>query len=214
MPERSKLVVAARAVIAILYLVGIVGFSMPASRELFAELSPLNLCLSVVLLLWFQEHWSVKTLLSIVIVVLIGFGAELLGTRTGLLFGNYKYGPVLGIKVWETPLLIGANWLVLCYGIYVLLSRFRLQWRLPVVGAALMVAFDFVMEPVATQLNIWSWQDGHIPFKNYLDWFLVSFFLFAGMNFLKLNLRNQLAVWIIMCQFIFFLVLNFSLNLL
>ncbi|WP_372774024.1 carotenoid biosynthesis protein [Mangrovibacterium sp.] len=203
----------ARMILALLYLVGCVGFTIPATEPLFSLLSPFNLLLSGMVLFLFQEKWTAGLVLALPLVALIGFGAELLGTQTGLLFGNYSYGPVLGLKLWDTPLLIGLNWLVLSFGIYTGLRRLPLGWWLPPLGALLMVAFDYVMEPVAVRLDMWSWQGNVIPLKNYIDWFLLSFVLFAGMKLFRLNHRNQLAVWIVLCQFVFFLVLNISLNL-
>lgn len=212
MIQIAKYTKPARLVLAILYAVGIVGFSLPQTAPIFADLSPLNLLFSCVLLLLFQQNWSGKISLAFVCIALVGFFAELLGTQTSLLFGSYQYGPVLGWKIWDTPLLIGINWLVLSVGIYVLLQPFKLGWLLPFLGALLMVIFDWVMEPVAVQLNMWQWDGGLIPWRNYTDWFLLSFVIFLFMKMLRLNLRNPLAVWVVGCQFIFFLALNISLK--
>ena len=210
--ERTKLVWPARIVVAILYLVGIAGFILPATEGLFKQLSAWNLLFSFLVLLYFHAFWSVKVFAGLFAVTVIGFVAELVGTQTGLLFGQYAYGPVLGLKLWQTPVLIGVNWLVLCYGVYVALSAVKKNWWMPVAGALLMVLFDFVMEPVAVRFDMWQWENGHIPMKNYIDWFLLSFLLLAGMKDLKLNIRNPLAVWIVVCQFVFFLALNLKLN--
>jgi len=213
MLNKSALVRPAKMVIVILYLVGVVGFSMQQAEPLFRQLSPYNLLLSLAVLLFFHREWSVRQVVVLLMVALFGFVAELIGTQTGMLFGNYSYGPVLGYKVMDTPLLIGVNWLVLCYGFYVLLTKLKLIYTLPLVGALLMVGFDFVMEPVAVRLDMWSWQEGLIPFKNYIDWFLLSFLLLLLMQLTKLKLINALAVWIVVCQFVFFLVLNVTLML-
>ena len=76
-----------------------------------------------------------------------------------------------------------------------------------------MVLFDFVMEPVATALNMWSWETVQIPLKNYVDWYLVSVLIFALMRAARLQLNNRLAVWILLVQFGFFLGLNIILKL-
>lgn len=213
MPDKKELLGPVKMIIAILYGVGIIGFSLPQTEGLFQLLSPLNLLFSLGVLLYFQENWSFRQGLILLIVALAGFAAELIGTQTGVLFGNYSYGPVLGYQVLGTPLLIGGNWLVLCYGIYVLLSSLKLGFWLPPIGALLMVGFDFVMEPVAVRLDMWSWEGSHIPLKNYIDWFLISFLLLLTMRLSKIKLANPVAVWIVVCQFIFFLLLNVTLNL-
>lgn len=209
--EGTKLVWPARIVVAILYLVGIAGFSLSATENLFKQLSAWNLLFSFLVLLYFHNRWSVKVFAGLLAVAVLGFVAELAGTQTGLLFGNYAYGPVLGLKLWQTPVLIGVNWLVLCYGVYVALSGVKMSWWMPLIGALLMVLFDFVMEPVAVRFDMWTWENDHIPMKNYIDWFLLSFLLLTGMKALKMNIRNPLAVWIVVCQFLFFLVLHLKL---
>nr|MBD3621967.1 carotenoid biosynthesis protein [Sunxiuqinia sp.] len=119
----------------------------------------------------------------------------------------------LGVQLLNTPLLIGINWLILAYGVFVLFRKINLRWYFPLVGALLMVAFDFVMEPVATALNMWSWETEQIPLKNYVDWYLVSVLIFALMRATRLQLNNRLAVWILLVQFVFFLGLNIILKL-
>jgi putative membrane protein len=71
-----------------------------------------------------------------------------------------------------------------------------------------MVAFDFLMEPVATTTGMWSWEGGHIPLKNYLDWFLISALLFLMIRILKVEFNNRLAGLLFIMQGVFFLALN------
>lgn len=39
--------------------------------------------------------------------------AEILVVSYGIIFGNYKYGEILGYKVLGVPLIIGINWCIL-----------------------------------------------------------------------------------------------------
>ena len=41
---------------------------------------------------------------------LIGFIFEIIGVKTGLIFGHYKYCNGLGTKVFDVPLIISLNW--------------------------------------------------------------------------------------------------------
>jgi putative membrane protein len=41
---------------------------------------------------------------------------EVVGVKTGLIFGEYKYGSTLGIKLFEVPLIIGFNWVFVILG--------------------------------------------------------------------------------------------------
>lgn len=213
MKENPVVIRSVKILIAILYLVGILGFSFEATYSLFVFLTPVNLLLTTSLLLFFQQTWSVKSALVLAGVAFIGFVTELVGVNTGLFFGEYQYGPALGIQLMNTPLLIGINWLILAYGVFVLFGKINLRWYFPLIGALLMVLFDFVMEPVATALDMWSWKTEQIPLKNYVDWYLVSVLIFALMRAARLQLNNRLAVWILLVQFVFFLALNIILNL-
>ena len=39
--------------------------------------------------------------------------SEILGVKFGVIFGDYEYGSALGLKIFDVPLLIGANWAIL-----------------------------------------------------------------------------------------------------
>lgn len=199
-------------IIAILYGVGMVGFSIPATYEIFILLTPFNLLLTLIVLLWFHKNWTIKTASLFATIAVIGFMAELLGVNYQILFGHYEYGRALGTKIWNTPVMIGINWLILSYCITMVLNSFRSQWFFPFVAAAIMVGFDVVMEPVATNLQMWSWHAEQIPLKNYFDWYLVSLLIFTLIRANKVNWRNPLAGWILLIQFIFFVALNVILN--
>ncbi|MGQ7868155.1 carotenoid biosynthesis protein [Sunxiuqinia sp. sy24] len=213
MRENPKVILIVKILIAIFYLVGILGFSDEGTYPLFVSLTALNLLMTAVVLLVFQQEWSMKVTLILAAVAGIGFVTELIGVNTGWLFGNYSYGRALGLKLMNTPLLIGINWLLLAYGVFVLFSKINLRWYFPFLGALVMVLFDFIMEPVATALKMWSWQSDSIPLKNYVDWYLVSLMIFALMRAGRVSLKNHLAVWILGTQLVFFLALTFTLKL-
>lgn len=190
------------------YLVGVAGFTIEPLRPLFQFLTPFGMLAATVLLLVFHEPRNLKSALVFVAIALSGFVVELIGVNTGILFGSYEYGPTLGIKIWNTPLTIGLNWLVLVYCVASLLCPIRDNWYFPLAGAMEMVAFDWIMEPVAVATQMWSWVDDLIPMKNYLDWFLVSGMLFLIIRIFKVELNNRLAGWLLLMQAVFFLLLN------
>jgi putative membrane protein len=64
------------------------------------------------------------------------------------------------------------------------------------------------MEPVAIATGMWSWPDGSIPLKNYMDWFLISGFLFLMIRILKIEINNRIAGILFAMQVVFFLALN------
>lgn len=198
----------ARIIIILWYLVGIAGFSIHPLRPLFQWLTPFGMVVAAIILLYFHEPNNRKSWIIFSGIALIGYLVELIGVNTQVLFGNYEYGTALGFKLWNTPPIIGLNWLVLIYCITALTKNIRDNWYFPLVGAATMVAFDWIMEPVATATGMWSWIDGSIPAKNYIDWFMISGFLFLMIRILKIELNNRIAGILIAMQVIFFLALN------
>jgi len=195
------------AILLIFYAVGIVGVALPIYED-FLLLTPLNLLLSLLLMLAHHPDWSWKTVFFLALCYVVGFAAELVGVQTGLLFGEYQYGPVLGPQVLGTPLMIGINWMLLAYAAgvcanYLLPDRHWMGRAL--VGAGLMVLLDWFIEPVAIRYDFWSWDGGQPPLQNYVGWFLVALPLQAVFARLQGHIRNKVAVALLIIQLVFFL---------
>lgn len=197
----------ARVVIVLWYLVGIKGFLIQPLRPLFQSLTPYGMLVAAVLLFLFHEPQNRKSWFVFISIALFGFLIEMIGVNTHVFFGNYEYGPALGLKILKTPLAIGINWLVLIYCIAAMLKRYQSRWFFPLIGALAMVIFDWVMEPVAWATGMWSWV-GTITLQNYIDWFLISALLFALIRILKVEINNRIASLLFLMQVFFFLVLN------
>ena len=90
-------------IISVFYLVGIIGMSIPSIRPFFQALTPFHLLLSLGILLLFHADWNKSFMVFSIMAFVIGFGSEVMGVHTGFPFGNYEYGDVLGIKVFEVP---------------------------------------------------------------------------------------------------------------
>ncbi len=74
-----------------------------------------NLLLTLILLMSFHKKWTKEFIFSALLVAFSGFLIEVLGVRTGYIFGYYQYGPSLGYALWDTPLMMMANWLIIIY---------------------------------------------------------------------------------------------------
>lgn len=209
---REKKVFLAVAVLLIFHAVGLYGLAFSDNPAYFRALSPLNLLLTAGLLFAFHKTWNQTFLIFALVVFLVGFASEIIGVHTGLLYGNYVYGAALGFKLFDIPLIIGLNWLLLVYSTGVLLQPFRLPWYLKaLISAGLMVLLDMLIEPVAAVLDFWTWENYQIPASNYWGWLGVAFLLhlyFQKVNFLK---QNPLVPFVYAVQFLFFLALNFAL---
>lgn len=198
----------AKIAIALWYLVGIIGFMIRPLQPLFQQLTPFGMLMAAALLMFFHEPKNLKSGLIFSAIVLFGFVVELIGVNTQAIFGYYIYGNSLGPKLWNTPIIIGLNWLVLIYCVTSLAKPIRDTWYFPLIGAATMVAFDWLMEPIAIANDMWYWSSGDIPHKNYIDWFLVSGFLFLVIRILKIEIDNRIAGFLFAMQVVFFLALN------
>lgn len=195
----------------ILYLVGIVGITQNIHPE-FILLTPLNLLLSFLIVIAFHPYKKDHKLsLFLIFSYLVGFGAEYYGVQTGLLFGEYTYGRVLGPKIWDTPFMIGVNWMLLCYAIGVTTNHIfpKMHWLLKgIIAALLMVALDILIEPVAIRYAFWSWAQGEPPLQNYFGWFLVSLPLLITFAKMHGTVRNKVAIALFVLQISFFAILN------
>jgi putative membrane protein len=194
----------------IIYLVGIVGILWPIHPD-FIRLTPLNLLVSLAVMLAFHPSWSPKTLIALSALFVLGFLAEVFGVNTGLLFGEYYYEEVLGFKLWQTPLMIGVNWMLLGYCCGVSINHWwpkGVWWQKGPLAAALMVFIDLFIEPVAIQYNFWEWPQGVVPLQNYIGWYLVSLPLLSLFAYLQGEIRNKVAIALLLMQWVFFVLLT------
>jgi len=198
----------ALGVLVIFHGVGLWGLLLSGHPAYFQQLTPMNLLLTNVLLFSFHRGWNTAFVLFAAAVFAVGFLSEVVGVHTGLLFGDYRYGAALGTRLWEVPLLIGLNWLMLVYTTGHLSNFLKVHWLVrALLGALLMVLLDYFIEPVAMQYDFWSWRDNHIPASNFIGWFGVALLLqlyFQKDCFFK---RNRLAPYVYLVQLLFFICL-------
>lgn len=194
--------------ILIFYIVGLLGFLIPQTKDLFIVLIPFALVLAIYLLGIFHSRYDKKTILALIIVFFSGFFIETIGVETGLIFGSYKYGDGLGLKVLETPLVIGLNWAFLTYTSLSIISEFRFPKFITLLLAPLlMVVYDLILEQLAPKMDMWSWENNVIPFQNYIAWYVVSFVFVLGFDFFKVDVKNSLSKILFLAQFSFFAIL-------
>lgn len=187
------------------YVVGLIGFSIKETSELFLTLTPVMLLFSLFLVLVEEERVVRKNSLVIILIGVFGFGAEALGVNTGVLFGDYEYGTVLGPKLFGVPFLIATNWVMLCIAAYSISTRVTTNSYLQAaLSASMVTAFDMILEPVAIKYRWWWWQDVSVPIYNYVTWFVLAF-LFV----LMLSSGNKSAMgrsfYLIIIQTLFFI---------
>lgn len=195
-------------IIVITHFVGVFGLSS-AWRDLFLAITPLQLLLVFGILIKHQEVKSKAFLVFIVIITIVSYIVEVIGVNTGNIFGNYEYGNALGIKIINTPLLIGILWFILINSVGTIVAKWKINFLIQsLVGAGLMVIIDFVIEPVAIELGFWAWEDNLVPLRNYFAWFMISFAFFIMYFKLSFSKRNQVAPVVYGSQLLFFAAIN------
>lgn len=170
-----------------------------------------------------QRNPSKKYFIFFLIAFMTGMITEIIGVNSGLLFGHYQYSNVFGLKLFGVPLLIGLNWFIIvtCAGSFfnqnlaLVQQKFSLNFsKIALViyeivgGAIIATCFDIILEPVAIELNFWTWENSQVPISNYICWFLISAALLAVNRYFKMLERNSFATILFIIQGSFFLTLN------
>jgi bisanhydrobacterioruberin hydratase len=208
------------------HVVGLVGILF-VNRAFFLRLTPFNLLLMLILLLWTQSGKNRWFYFFFGTCSLIGLIAEIVGVQTGLLFGQYRYGEVMGYGIGGVPWILGVNWFIVIYCCGTILYRMKpvvkgptpsgpAKTVLPILvlgGALLATLYDGFMEPVAIKLGYWSWLgEDNVPWYNYVCWFLLSTLLLTIFYTAKFEKGNKFAVNLMLIQGLFFLLLRVALN--
>ena len=121
---------------------------------------------------------------------------EQVGVATGLVYGAYHYGDMLGPKLGHVPIMIPIAWFMMLYPSYIIANlvasgRFdpRPRALAPIVwlaflGAMVMTAWDLVMDPVFSGLGMWTWENGGayfgVPIHNFGGWLLTTFAIYLA----------------------------------
>jgi putative membrane protein len=197
-------------VVIIMFFVGIISHIFEPTRDLMLLITPFFLLLMGLFVLYpsFKEEGR-KFILWCLVAYIITFIIEAAGVWTGLIFGEYTYGDSLGLKLFDVPLVIGFNWVIVIIGSAELTKRFTRNVLLGALITGLSATiFDFIMEPVAMELDYWDWAGGTIPIQNYIAWFVIA--LVMGWTYLKFQKgrKKEITIHYLLVQTIFFLVLR------
>lgn len=212
----------ANAIAIIFHIIGLVGILF-FNNQMVVQLTALNLILMVGLIFFTHKEKRKSFFTFFTIAFFTGLVVEIIGVNTGLLFGNYQYGIVLGPKIFEVPFIIGMNWFMVMYCVGNCTSQIYNKinthidgkkkswkiWATIIDGAIIAVFFDWLMEPAAIKLGFWKWGDlGNIPLFNYLSWFAVSAFLLFIFSKVNRDKYNPFAKNLLLIQGMFFLILR------
>lgn len=139
--------------------------------------------------------------------IAVGFGLaiELLGSRTGLPFGEYSYSAELQPQILDVPVIVPLAWLMMAYPALVLARSLSTRWAVPLAAIGL-TTWDFFLDPQMTGERYWVWADREpampgipgIPLQNYAGWLIGTLILMSLLNRLphrEVDLRVPLVLY-------------------
>ncbi len=187
----------------LVYVSGSIGFVV--NLAFFSPFTPYTLLLTCFVFLIHQPLSNKKFLKAFFSIAVLGYIIEIIGIKTGLLFGNYEYGNGLGLKLIDVPLVISINWaMLICAGIITVNKIFTNKLLVISATALLVTGIDLIIEQVAHKLDFWQFEGGLPGIHNYLGWigvvFFTSYFLYPAI--IKGNSKVSLLVLVL--QIIFF----------
>ncbi len=192
----------------LVYVSGALGFVL--NPDFFLPFTPYTLLLTCLIFLMYQPYKDKLFLLTFMSIAVLGFIAEVVGVRTGKVFGNYSYGDALGLKLFNVPLVITLNWALLITAASGLIANYiSNRWLFSVIVSVVVTGIDVLIEQVAPKIDFWYFSDGMAGIHNYVGWILVSFA--ASFTFFKQLKQSNASVGciVLILQLFFFTLINY-----
>ncbi|MDH4403793.1 MAG: carotenoid biosynthesis protein [Flavobacterium sp.] len=187
----------------LVYISGSIGFVV--NPTFFSPFTPYTLLLSCFVFLIHSTLADKKFLVAFFSIAFLGFIIEVIGVKTGLVFGKYSYGEGLGFKLLEVPLIISINWaMLICAGIRIVSGIFANKITSLVVAALLVTLIDLLIEQVAPKLDFWQFEGGLPGLHNYLGWIGVAFFTSYFFYPTIIKGKSSVSLILLILQIIFF----------
>ena len=187
----------------LIYVSGAIGFLF--NPGFFAPFTPLTLAFTCFVFLIHQPLNNLNYTLSFIGLAVIGFVAEVIGVKTGVVFGNYYYGNALGYKVLAVPLVISLNWgLLINIGVLVATYLSKKPLLIATLAAFIITGVDLVIEQVASQMDYWHFSNGIAGIQNYIGWFIISFFTSWLLQKHLVKVDKKIALVFLLLQLFFF----------
>lgn len=158
----------------LVYVSGSIGFVL--NPDFFSPFTPFTLILTCFVFLIYSPAPVPKFIFSFFSIAFLGFAVEVIGVKTGFIFGHYSYGNGLGYKLLDVPLIISINWaMLICAGIITVSSFIANKLTVLIVTSLLITLIDLLIEQVAPKLDFWKFEHGLAGLHNYLGWIGVTF---------------------------------------
>jgi len=176
-----------------------VSDSLFNSSIIFSVLVQSAVVLAIVLKAW---GWS-RTLQTLLIVAVLTWLVEAVGSATGLPFGQYSYTDNLQPQLAHVPLIIPLAWFMMLPPAWAIAQKVAgpNRWLFILVSAAALSAWDLFLDPQMVAWDLWVWEQpgGYfgIPWLNYGGWFLTAAVLTAVIRPAPLPLYPLLLIYTI-----------------
>lgn len=191
------------------YAVGLLLFMIPYTRMLFFSITAITLLLVISCIVYHFKRWNKSTVFVFAFIALSSFFLEVVGVNSGSLFGHYQYDISLGWKLWNTPLIIGLNWVFLVYASQSIVSEWTHKAYLKIIGgASLMIAYDLIMELAAPHMQMWHFESFYPPLENFATWFVAGLFFHSLLVVFKISVANNAARALFWIQMLFFALIS------
>jgi len=135
----------------LVYVSGSIGFVV--NPPFFSPFTPYTLLLTCFVFLIHSPLADKKFLLAFFSIAFLGFIIEVIGVKTGFIFGKYSYGNGLGYKLLDVPLIISINWAILiCAGIRTVSRIFANKIKALAEAALLITLINIIKETIRLPL--------------------------------------------------------------
>ncbi|WP_397446049.1 carotenoid biosynthesis protein [Polaribacter sp. R77954] len=183
---------------------GILGI-LSTHQDWFLSLTPLNLLVYFFAILWNLDRINSQFFIGFSIPFFIGFITEFLGVNYGWFFGDYSYGENLGIKIGGVPIMICVNWGVLTVITADVSEKITKNKVLRfLLGGLFMMLLDLIIEVVAPRFDFWEFENGIVPLKNYVAWFVIAALAHLFYNRFHIKTDQKVSLHIFMAIILFF----------
>ncbi len=194
------------------YIIAFFGIIFPFSNKFFITLIPWAMLFNLGIVMAFHmPEFNLKSKLVFFTIALAGFSIEAIGLNTGMAFDNYTYSETLGVKLFNTPLILGVNWLLIIYCSSAIASLIRTNvYKKVLIASLIVMVYDIILEGIVGSLGMWQWSGGSTPVYNYAVWFIVALVFHTFIKIMNVRIWNRLAITIFLAQALFFLGLFIS----
>lgn len=193
-------------IIGAIYFAGIIGLRIEIVREIFLAVLPWTMILIFGLLMYFQKYWNLRAIQCLLIGFITLFVIVIIAVDSGDVFGSFTFSKLLGLKLFKVPVALIFNWLTMIYCVYVMVKSIKTNaFFRAVIGSVMVVLTILLMETFNNKFQLWFWDSGHAPLRNYMAWAIISFGILMYYNNAKSKIRNELALPVYIGQIIFLL---------